>query len=259
MLLALLLFVGPRCAHIPRSGDRTTVTGAAHVGRAQDISRGCEGELIDSESHQLVGGSVSVDHDTRSGLGAGGGINIGHAEVVAATGDLPGSAPTRYMFGSTSAYLSMDSKTFGVDIGASLLLAGGDVTVAPLTTLKFGAIDRVWLELAVGPHDGYLDGEMLGLHLAGQTDDFSLRVGFGGYARPLLSRDSGIVFGTDDISLWAGVRFDASVRVTDRWALAGGFVASNTWSGWLGLKHSFGTSAAGPEPDPAAELPPAFE
>jgi|GEM_PF-2785651 len=240
MLLVLVLFVGPRCAHVPRSGDRTVITGAAHAGRSEDIMRGCEGELLAAESHALVGGSLAVDHDGKSGVGGGGGINIGRAEVVAATIDGNDVTGPGYMFGSASGYLSYDAKLIGVDLGASLMLAGGEVIAAPIGTLKFGRIDHIWGELAIGPRDGYLDGEMLGLHLAGRSDDFSLRLGFGGYARPLLLRDKGLMFGIDDSSLWPGVRFDFSVDVNDCWAITGGFVGSETWSGWLGVQRTFG-------------------
>jgi len=240
MLLVLVLFVGPRCAHIPRSGDRTVMTGAAHAGRSEDIARGCEGELLSAESHDLVGGSLTVDHDGKSGVGGGGGINIGRGEVVAATIDGNNVTAPPHMFGSASGFLSYDAKLVGFDLGASLMLAGGEVIAAPTGTLKFGAIDHVWGELAIGPHDGYFDGEMVGLHLAGRSDDFSLRLGFGGYGRPLLLRDKGLMFGIDDMSLWPGVRFDFSVAVNDCWAIAGGFVGSETWSGWLGVQRTFG-------------------
>lgn len=240
MFLALVVFVAPRCASIGRRGDRTTITASGHAARSEDIARGCDNEFLDSETHALGGVSVAVDHDSKSGLGMGLGMTVGQGTLIASTNHEGSTAPERYMFGSGHGYLSMDTKVFGFDLGASVLVAGTEVIPMPLVTLKFGSMDHLWLELAAGPHDGYFDGEIMGIHIAGRNDDFSLRAGFGGYARALLSRDGEIQLGLDDIGMWPGLRIDGTFTVADGWAISGGFIASETWSGWLGVQVVFG-------------------
>jgi hypothetical protein len=232
------------CAPIQNRPDRTSVRVDGLYGNAENVHRGCDGELR-SEAHRQLGGAVEASHEDARGLLAGGRAWLARGTLEEAAGFDPIGGASPYDLWGAGGWVGWDFASVGVDGG--LHVAGaGDATplLLPYLRMRFGRTETFWLEGAAGPDDPALYVNALSAGVGARNGPLRARAGLTAHGRLILSQEpQGEAPSSSrpelrvaaDEGLDPGVYFDVQVDLPGHLGLGAGVLAAPNPAGRLGL------------------------
>lgn len=235
--------LGYACGPVQRS-SRTTVEGDARFGEAHDSSHGCEAP-VERWSHEHVGGSIAVHHESAGGLVAGGRVRVQQGEVTRST--TPVAPPDQdYMLYGVGGRVGFDGASGGGEAGLTFVMsAPDDILIVPHIALRFGDLDGVWGEATIGSDDPLNMARFVGGGIGMRGEHLLGRFGFAAYGQvvPDLRENTirpGIGIGSHGRDFDGGAYIDVSWHPFEHIGITGGAVLGRAKAGRIGLNWTFG-------------------
>lgn len=224
------------CASVDRGRTRATLSFDAEYGFPGNRTYGCDNEVTSTQRHHQAGGKATLRVETRKGGVVQ--VDLGGLYGKVARSERVAVRHQGYFIGTVGGRVGMNFRNAGFDLGLGVLYdANGDAIVAPRLELRFGKLDRVWVETGAGPVDAPFDGRLAYAGLGADGGWYRLHAGAALVGRVMLDPEDGkLMLGSVESELGdAGFYGIFSFRLTDGLYLNLGGVGSSAYSFQLGL------------------------